>query len=166
VIGLVAGPFGLRGEMKTRALTDDLRRFEPTSGISLVLPDGRALDGEIERSRPHKSHVLVKMRGIDSVEEAEAWRGAEVRAKGGNARLLPDGTFYVGDMIGMRVVTLGGRVVGVADDVVSSPGHDLLKVGDVLIPMVRAIVTRVDTEAREIVVDPPVGLLPEDGAGH
>lgn len=166
VIGRIAGSFGLRGELKARALTDDLQRFEPPSRISLVLPDGRAHEGAIERSRPHKGHVLVKLTGIDTIDDAEHWRGSEVRADRVEARPLPNGTYYVHDLIGMRVVTADGRAIGCADDVLSSPGHDLLKVGEALIPMVRPIVTRVDMQAREIVVDAPAGLLPDtDQAG-
>ena len=76
---------------------------------------------------------------------------------------LPPGQFYIDDLQGCQVVTEEGKDVGVFLRAEDGPAHDLWVVGaggrEQMIPAVAEIVVRVDTEARIIVIRPPVGLL-------
>lgn len=161
-IGKVVAPFGIRGEMKTEILTDFPDRFQSVEEVALVLPNGRCEIRLVESVRLHKGRALLKLRGIDTIEAAECWRGADVRIPRDHAVPLPENAYYVSDLLGMRVVTVSGREVGCVDEVVSAPAHDLLRVGENLIPMVRQIVLKVDMSARTVLIDPPEGLLIED----
>ncbi len=167
-IGRVVAPFGIRGEMKTEILTDFPERFRDVEEVALVQAGQPVRVMEIQGVRFHKGAVLLKVVGVDTIEDVEALRGAEVRIKRQDAVHLPDGSYYVSDLIGMQVVTVAGQCVGLVNDVIQSPGHDQLLVGESLIPMVHAIVLDIDVAARRITVDPPDGLLPgvssNDGA--
>lgn len=161
-IGRIVGPFGIRGEMKTEILTDFPDRFRTLNEVALVLPDGRLDVRTVEGVRLHKGRALLKLLGIDTIEAAESWRGAEVRVSREQAVPLSEGFYYVSDLLGLRVVTVTGREVGAVDEVISAPAHDLLRVGESLIPMVHQIVRMVDLSAGVVVIDPPEGLLMED----
>ena len=132
--------------MKSRA------RVLPGRGVRLF---------SVEGARIHKGHVLLKLEGIDSIDDAEAWREARVQVRRSDAVPLAEGSYYVADLIGMEVVTRDGRALGRLEQVLPYPAQDLLKVGDILIPAVKEFVDEVDVAGKKIVVAPPPGLLPE-----
>ncbi|HEU4401557.1 MAG TPA: PRC-barrel domain-containing protein [Candidatus Polarisedimenticolia bacterium] len=84
---------------------------------------------------------------------------------------LPEGTYYIFELIGLRVRTHDGRDLGVVRDVLRTGGTPLLAVArnpgagvagageDLLLPIARSICRQIDTEAGSITVDPPEGLL-------
>jgi len=165
-IGTVAAPFGIRGELKVRFETDFPERFEQTPAVFLRPKEGTGRVFQVERARPHKGQVLLKLKGIDTMTDAEAWRGAAVQVPRSQAVDLPPDSYWTSDIIGFEVVTGGGRRLGTLDEVLPYPAQDLLRVGEALIPAVRPIVVRVDVEARRIVVNPPEGLLPGEEPEH
>lgn len=157
--GRVGKPHGLRGEVHVDPISDDPHRFDP--GRSLIAESGAVL--EVEESRPHQQHLLVKFAGIDDRTGAEAIRGA-LYVSADDLRDLDDDEYWQHDLVGCDVVTAADdSVVGRVVEVVPNPAHDLLRVdtpaGDRYVPVVREIVTEVDLEGRRVVVDPPAGLL-------
>ncbi len=163
-IGVIVGCFGVLGEMKVNILTDFPERFQQLKQVCFRLPSGNSRIYEIKSCRPHKGQMLVRVVGMDKIEQAEIWRSALVQVKRKDAVVLPEDDYYSVDLIGMEVVTVGGRLLGKLTRVIQNPGHDLLAVGETLIPAVKQIVTNIDMSARRITVDPPVGLLPDEEA--
>ena len=137
-------------------ISDDPRRFGP--GSHLVHEDGRELI--VEGSRRHRTRFLVKFSGSDSREGAERLRGP-IYVRSEDVRELAADEYWPHDLVGCEVVTTSDREVGTVARVVPGAAQDLLVVGadELLIPMARAIVVSVDTDARRIVIDPPEGLL-------
>jgi len=161
-VGEVAGVFGIKGEMKVRLETDFPDRFAKLKQVCLRPATGEPAIKQIRSARLHKGQVLLKLEGIDRIEEAEPWRGAKVQIPRADAVPLPQNSYYAADIVGMDVVTREGKPLGKLDKVLAYPAHDLFQVGEALIPAVKEIVLEVDTERRRIVVDPPAGLLPGD----
>jgi 16S rRNA processing protein RimM len=160
VVGVVVRPFGIRGEMKTR-LVSEVADITAGRTVLLVKPDGTAQQATVAGIRLHQGHALLRFDGIETMSEAELWRGAEVRMSRPASAPLLDDTYYTADLIGMTVRRKDGTTVGSVENVLHYPAQDLLVVGEALIPAVKAIVVRVDTESRTITIDPPDGLLPE-----
>jgi 16S rRNA processing protein RimM len=121
--------------------------------------DGTALT--VVTSRPHGSRFLVRFDGIDSRDQAMLLRGP-LYVEAGEARALDQDEFWHDDLVGCAVV-VGDAEVGTVSGVLTGPVQDLLQVdterGERLVPLVKEIVTTVDTEARRITVSPPEGLL-------
>ena len=139
-------------------ISDDPRRFEP--GSELTHADGRVLT--VRTSRRHRDRVLVGFEGVDSREAAVGLRGA-LFVDAGDVRDLGEDEYWPDDLVGCAVVDLMGTNLGTLKSVVESPAHDLFEVttknGDRLVPVVKDIVRSIDVEAREVVIDPPEGLL-------
>lgn len=156
--GEIGKPHGLAGEVYVVVISDDPHRFEP--GATLHHADGRTVT--VEKSRPHGGRFLVKFSGIDSREAAASMRGA-LYIPSSDARSLEPDEFWHDDLVGCTVVGRDGSDIGTVSGVVAGPSQDLLEVttaaGPRLVPMVREIVTHIDPGAREIVLDPPEGLL-------
>ena len=152
--GEVVGVFGIKGEMKVRLETDFPDRFAKLKQVCLRPPAGNPEIREVRGARLHKGQVLLKLTGIDRIEDAERWRGAKVQVPREDAVPLPKGSYYAADIVGFEVVTPDGRSLGKLEKILPYPAHDLFQVGEALIPAVKEIVVEVDTAGRRIVVEP------------
>lgn len=161
-IARIITTFGCQGEVRARILTDFPDRFQGISCVCVRPPKGAARIYDVESTRFHRGCVLIKLTGIDTMDDAELLRNAEVQVRREDAVPLEPDNFYVADLIGLDVVTRDGRLIGPIDDVLNYPGQDLMKIGDVLIPMVRPIIVSVNLNNKRVVVDPPNGMLPDE----
>jgi 16S rRNA processing protein RimM len=156
--GEVGKPHGIAGEVHVMPISDDPRRFE--AGSTLLHADGRRLT--VESARSHRNRLLVKFAGVDDRDQAGRLRGA-LYVSAAEARELPPGEYWPHELIGCRVVRVGGDDVGEVSDVIPGAAHDLLVVrtdrGDRLVPLVKEIVIEVDTDKGTVTLDPPAGLL-------
>jgi len=117
----------------------------------------------VEFFRIDRNSPFLKLRGVDTLAQADALAGAEVLAEAGEFRRLEPDRFYDFQVLGSRVVTRDGAEVGEVAGILEAGGPVLLVVRrgdeDVYVPFTEGICVKVDPEAREIVIDPPDGLL-------
>jgi len=163
IVGRVARPHGLRGEVVVNPETDFAEtRFAPAA--RLVLRTGAAAREVVVTScRFHKGRPIIGIEGFHSVEDAQLVAGAELCVPVESLAQLPDGVYYQHDLVGCRVTTVGGEVVGEVTGVDAGGGGARLVVagesGEVLVPLAEAICVEIDPAGRRIVIDPPEGLL-------
>jgi 16S rRNA processing protein RimM len=107
--------------------------------------------------------VLVLFEGFEDRTKAERLRGSMLFVSAPDAAPPPDGEHYIHELIGCEVRTRDGLRVGRIEDVFDAAGRQIWSVRDGetehLIPAVREFIVSVDTVRKEIVVDPPEGLL-------
>lgn len=157
-VARVVGAHGLKGYLKLDLLTDFPERLSAGSRLRL---DGQWVT--VWATSVHQNRLMVLLAEVKDRTSAEALRGKVLEAEDRKPNLDPD-EFMVRDLVGCRVVTTGGVAIGAVDDVLPYPAHDVLVVGETLIPFVKAIVKSVNLAAREVVVDPIPGLLDQSGA--
>lgn len=161
-VGEVTAPFGIHGELKVRPLTDFPERFARTETLYLGKDHS---PHAVEAARIHGAQVVLRVAGIASVAEAEALRGETLWVPAAELVALPQDSYYLHDLIGLRVRHVDGRVLGVVGDVLTGTGNDLLVVRDTqtgaetLLPAVKEFVKRVDIEGGELLVEPIPGLF-------
>ena len=159
-------PHGIRGEMRVEPDTDFPDRLAGLRDAHLVR-DGRSVPVRVEAVRRTAAGLLVKIAGIERPEDAGSWRGALLAVPRAAAAVLPEGRYYVFDILGMAVVTDTGEALGVVDEVIRTPANDVFVArgprGDVLIPAVASVVLAVQAEARRNVLRPPPGPREEEG---
>ena len=140
--GQIVGTHGVRGEVKIQPWADGpefLLDFK-----TLYLGDRPCA---VEQSRVHKSMVLCKLKGVDSVEAAQALRGCVVKIDREEAS-LPEGRVFVADLIGLPVYADGAQI-GTLREVLNYPASDVYVVKgehEYLIPAVPAFVERATPE--------------------
>ena len=166
-------PQGRHGEILAEILTDFPERFAERQHVLLL--DGTAAGEprpmELERhwlhKAGHKGGVVLKFKGVDSIDAAEPLRGKHVAVPAAE-RVALDGAFYIGDLIDCRLIDeqSGTPVeIGTIVDVEREPvSADLLVVksnqgGEALVPFVQAYLVRVDIAAKQVVMRLPEGLL-------
>ena len=154
LVGTIVGPFGVRGELKVELNTDFPDRFK---GLDTVFVGTDRSRRTVLGSRRHQGRVLLRLEGIDSADDAGALRGKELCVPRSQAMPLPEGHYFLDDLIGMSVVTAGGRELGHVSDVLRTGSNDVFVVGagrgTILVPAIRDAVRTMDLEARRIVVE-------------
>lgn len=160
--GLVVRPHGIKGEVVVELLRDLLEIV--TEGLKLRLTDrgGGERFVEIEVARDHKNRKIVKLVGVDSVEEAERLRNHTVWLTREQVGPLAEDRWFVADILGIEVVTDEGERLGVLAEVMNMPANDVYVVRDdgreILLPAIEDVIVSVDIEAGRMVVHLMEGL--------
>ena len=163
VVGRIARAHGIRGQVIVNLETDfPGERF--TSGAELFIErDGVVRPVTLTTVRFHGERPVIGIAGVETMNQAEALAGRELRVPAGQLVTLPENSFYRHDLVGCRVETRDGRMIGMVREVEGTVAGSRLVVagdrGEVLIPLVAAICTAVDVLGRRIEIDPPDGLL-------
>lgn len=108
--------------------------------------------------RSHKGRLLLRLEGVDDANAARAYVGAEFSVARERVVLDP-GEFFDDDLVGCAVRGQDGREYGAVERVEHYPASDMLIVNGQMVPMVAAIVKRIDLGERIVSIDPPAGLL-------
>jgi 16S rRNA processing protein RimM len=111
-----------------------------------------------------RGHVLVRLAGIDSRDQAETLVGREVEGEAQRFPELPAGEYYWFQILGLPVVHAGdGTVLGVLTEIWPTGAHDIYVVRqgkrEVLLPAVEEVIREVDLKGGCLKVWPPEGLL-------
>jgi 16S rRNA processing protein RimM len=163
LVGRVARAHGNRGQVIVNPETDFPAERFAAGNVLIVEHEGGTVERRITAVRFQQGRPIVSLDGIDTMNDAEALAGAELKVPASALAPLPAGTYYRHDLVGCEVRTKDGRVVGTVTDVQGPLERSLLVVaaagGEVMIPMVEGIVLEVDAEARRILADPPDGLI-------
>lgn len=157
-IGKIVNAVGLKGEVKVYNYSDSEEVYERTPEI---YAGDRLL--KVQNVRMQKNMVVLKLSGIDDRNAAEAAKGTELFITEADLPELPEGQFYIRDLIGMEVEEQGSSFHGVVTDVLQNTAQDIFEVKrddgkTVLIPKVDAFVQKIDGKERLITVTLIEGL--------
>jgi 16S rRNA processing protein RimM len=160
-LGKILRSQGRDGHLKLRL---NEKGFPGFSGGTIYLRRAGGVEAfAVESLTLDRNSHFLKLEGIDTLAEADALAGLEVFVAEADFRLLERDRFYDFQVLGCRVVTRDGTEVGEVTGILPAGGQVLLVVrggdGDVYVPFTEAICLKVDPEAKEIVIDPPAGLL-------
>jgi len=160
-IGKVLRSQGKEGDLKIRL------RGKELAGLTLTrICLGRAggvEEYEVESFRLDRNVRFLKLKGVDSLARADALAGCDILVSEDSLQPVEEGRFYDFQVLGSRVVTVDGAEVGTVRSILSAGGADVLVVvregKEYYIPFAEPICRRVDPLTKEILIDPPDGLL-------
>ena len=161
----IGGPHGTKGEVRVKAFGDDPMSLDQYG--SLYAQDGRKF--KIMRMRPSKAVLIVKFKGINYRDEAQALNGIELYI---DRSMLPDDTeedeFYVSDLVDCQVQNLQGQRLGKVLAVVNFGAGDLIEIQQtnsdqtVMLEFTHQNVPEVDLDSKVITIDPPAEVSERD----
>ena len=162
-VGQIVNTNGLKGLLKVNPFTDDITRFERLKTI-FIEHKKELLEFEIESVRYQKKQVLLKLKGIDTIEEAEKYREDYLKINRNKEEKLPEDTYYIVDLIGLDIYTEDGELLGKLDDVFSTGSNDVYVVKNsegkqILLPAISDVIKNIDLKQKKIVVNLIEGLL-------
>ncbi len=159
VVARIVSPQGNRGEVKAEIVTDFPERFASTPAVYL---GPEHLRFEVEGYRFLEDAVVLKLKGIDSIDQAERLRGKLVEVPEEEAVKLPEDHFFWHQILGLQVVTSQGETLGKVDEILETGSNDVYVVhgprGEMLIPAIKQVVKSVDLARGTITVELMPGL--------
>lgn len=162
-LGAIATTHGLDGWLKLNPFNVDTAVLIAGRRVFLDLGDDHANVELAADAKPFKKQFLIKLRGIDRIEQAQRWLGATLSVDESELEPLDPGQYYHYQVIGFEVFHKDGARIGIVASVLSTAGNDILVVKEAekefLIPAVKEIVDKVDFDTHRVIVDPPEGLL-------
>ena len=163
LVGRVARAHGNKGQVIVNPETDFPDERFAVGQVLTVEQSGGTVDRRIASVRFQQGRPIIALEGVETMNDAEALAGAELKVPADTLPPLPEQTFYRHDLVGCEVRTTAGAIVGKVTGVEGPLERSLLLVavrgGEVMIPMVEGIVIAVDPALRRITVDPPAGLI-------
>ncbi|MCH5195363.1 MAG: 16S rRNA processing protein RimM [Oscillospiraceae bacterium] len=163
-IAKIVSTQGIRGEVRCQYYCDEpeiLCEFE-----TLYLNKGKE-PVEITRAYVHKNVVILKIKGIDSIEDAQKYIGKMLYIDRDDME-LPEGVYFIQDIIGLTVKNADtGEIYGQISDVYQNGATDVYSIKkengkELMFPRIDEVVKKIDTEAGEMLIIPLEGLFDED----
>ena len=108
-VGVISTTHGVRGEVKVFPTTDTAQRFLDLTHVYLDLGKGELQKLEIQQVKFVKKFAVLKLKGLDDINEAEQYKGKTLWIPREEAQPLGEDEYYIGDLIGMDVVLEIGR---------------------------------------------------------
>ncbi|MEG0615127.1 MAG: ribosome maturation factor RimM [Oscillospiraceae bacterium] len=159
-IGKIVAVQGLKGEVRVEPWCDTVKFLCGFKELYLEKGEKKLI---IEKSRPHKEIALLKINGVETVEEAAKYRG-KILYMNREDVMLEDGCYFVQDLIGLRVVDVDtGEEYGELSDVSETGANDVyyIKRDNVtyLIPAIPDVIMKTDLDEGKMFIKPMKGLF-------
>ena len=160
-LGKVTAPVGIKGEVRVYPYTDYPERFSEIDELEL---DGKYV--KIENARYMKDMAVLKLSCCPDRNTAETLRGKELFLDRDRLWDVPGDTFFVQDLIGLKIYEEDGAFVGTLSDVSHGSAQDIYIVGKpdgrtFMLPAVKEFIRDIDLDSRRMTVHLIEGLDPK-----
>lgn len=161
-VGKIINTHGLRGEVKVAAWTDTPDVFEDLEYVYAKRRTGNERL-TIAGIKYQKNNIIVKFDELKTIEEAEKLKNTVLCAERAMLGELPEGVYYIADLLGCTVRSEEGKTYGTISDVISTGANDVYTVKregmkDLLVPVTDEVVINVDIASKTVTVRLPEGL--------
>ncbi len=162
-VGIISSTHGVRGEVKVYPTTDDVKRFKKLKDV--ILDTGKEqIPLEIESVKFFKQMVILKFKGIDTLNDVEKYRQKSLYVTRANAVRLRKDEYFIADLIGIQVFDEENKELGVLEDVMVTGANDVyvIKMTDgreLLLPAIKQCILEVDIAQGRMQVHVLEGLL-------
>ena len=169
LVGIFGAPHGVRGELRLKSYTADPASI---AGYALTDAAGRRTFGLVEARLAKDDMLVVRLAGVDDRDAAAALTNVKVYVDRADLPPPDPDEFYHADLVGLRVETTAGAVLGRVAAVLDFGAGDILEIEPadggrpIMLPFTLAAVPVVDIAGGRLVAEPPVEVLGEDPAGN
>ena len=162
-VGQIVNTFGINGVVKVKPFTDEIERFEELKFV-LIEKNNQLVKYEIKEVKYQKQMVLLKLNGIDNMNQAETFKGCYLKIERKYAKKLPEDTYFIADLLGLSVYTDEDILLGKVEDIYNSGANDIyvIKSEDgkqILLPGIGEVIKQIDLEQEKIIVHLIKGLV-------
>jgi 16S rRNA processing protein RimM len=147
-IGRVVKPHGVKGKVKVEYFGEDLHLFSLYREVFIEGDRGSPEPYEILEAIPQPPRLILRLKGIEKIEEAEPLIGKEILIKKGVFRELGEKEYYWVDILGMKVETQEGKRIGKVKEIFPTGANDVYVVegkrGEILLPAIKEVIQSID----------------------
>ncbi|HPQ29583.1 MAG TPA: ribosome maturation factor RimM [Desulfobacteraceae bacterium] len=162
IIGKVLSPHGLEGMLRILSYAHSEASFMEAGTVYIKLTSGKLNEYVPISIKPHKNAFLMALEGINSREDAEELKSAEILIEKRNSGDNTD-VFFWHEILGLKGFLDTGEYIGTVSNIISSGSNDIyvLHCGEreILIPATHEVVKEIDLENGKIIISPIEGLL-------
>lgn len=166
-VARIGAPHGVRGAVKLWTFTQEplaVMRYGP-----LATKDG-ARTFEIADAREARDHLVARLKGIATREDAQRVNGVELYVPREKLPPPDDGEYYHADLIGLAAVSVAGEPIGRVTAIHNFGAGDIIEIAPpdgptLLLPFTDAVVPSVDLNAGHVVIEMPQEIE-GDGPDH
>lgn len=162
-VGQIVNTFGIKGFVKVYPYVNDVTRF---NNLKYVYAKSKKEEKklEIEEVKYQKNMVLLKFKGVETVEEAEKLRNNYLEIDRSDTIPLEEGEFFIADLIGLKVFLDTGEELGILEDIYNTGSKDIYVVKDklgksYLLPYIDEVIKKIDLDNSKIIVHIIEGLI-------
>jgi len=156
LIGKVIRPHGIGGLLKVSSYAQSPETFKSSGAVYLKDGSGALSGHRVSSIKPQKNLFLLKLEGVDSLEKAESYRGAGIYLNKEDLGRKEAGEYFWFELIGIRVYSIKGDLIGTVKHIFSTPSNDIYVVErgkkEILIPAIDSAVREIDLENQRIIV--------------
>lgn len=162
--GKIVGTHGIKGEVRIEHWSDSP---EFLCAFKKLYLDEKGQSFIEVKSRPHKNIALAKIKGVDTIESAEKFRGKIVYINRDDI-VLDEGVYFVQDLIGLEVKEAdSGVVYGKITDVLRTGANDVYEITDsenkkYLAPVIDEVVEEINVDGGFVLIRPMKGIFDDE----
>lgn len=161
-IGKIVNTHALRGDVKVQPWCDDAEVFHT---LEYVYAGNEKL--EIVSARLHKNFVILHLKGIEDINKAESYKNKVLTVEREMLGELPEGTYYICDLLGLEVRKKDGSVIGKIEDIIKTGSNDVYVVNNgtkkpVLLPVIDDVIKTVNIAEGYVEAELIKGLIDDD----
>lgn len=164
-IGQIIGTHGIKGTLKIKPLTDDIMRFSELKKVYMTIKK-ELIEFSIEEVKYNNNTVLLKLKDIDTIESAQAYKGVYLQIDRKDSVELPENSYFIVDLIGLQVYDEeNNELLGKIEDIYNTGSNDIYVVRNeitgkqILLPAIKDVIKKIDIENKKIVVKIIEGLI-------
>ncbi len=162
-IGQIVNTSGLKGEVKVKPLTDDITRFNELESI-YIQKAKQLVKYKIQGVKYIKNMVILKLEGIDTIEEAEKYRNFYIKINRDDAVELEKNSYFIVDIIGCDVYTDEDVLLGKVTEVFQTGSNDVYAVKttegkEIFLPAISDVIKNIDIQNKKVTIHVLEGLI-------
>lgn len=161
-VGQIVNTYGIKGFVKVNPLVDNNNQFKSFKTL-YIQQKNDIKELTVEEVKFSKNLVLLKFKGIETIEQAEEFRNYYLQAKRSDIK-LEKGAYFIVDLIGLEVYTESGEFLGILKEVLQPGANDVYVVknkanNEILLPVIPDVVKHIDIEGKKVIVNLIEGLI-------
>jgi 16S rRNA processing protein RimM len=163
LLGKIAATHGIKGQLRVTVFSGEFGTVQSLDSVMLKGADGVMKEFHISSAVVHGKRLLITFKGFEDINLALSLVGQELYANREKLPALAESEYYWCDLLGLKVETDSGDLLGRVTDIIATGSNDVYVVKgngrEYMIPALEDVVLLIDLKEGIMKVSPPEGLL-------
>lgn len=163
LLGKIIATHGVKGQLRVFLFSGEFSSIAGLDTVMVKAPNRGMETFEVAAAARHGKKVLLTLKNYDNVNQVLHLVGRELYVERDQLPELPEGEYYWRDLVGLRVVTDQGEMLGTLTEIIATGSNDVYVVQgrerEYLIPALEEVVLEVNLDDGVMKVSPPEGLF-------